>query len=157
MREQTAEYEFVKKTMHRGIGVMMTFIVTNLIYAPFMFCAFFMPKEVSITLSSFAAGIIAMIVSLRLTAINAEERSYSLASLLIYYPIEIKLIRCAIYRRILLTFLGELAVCTLPMLMLSIRFNLAIFLGNIIALAVTYFVISVLVIELNLRRISNLE
>ena len=157
MREQTAEYEFVEKMMHKGIGFMMTFVITNFIYAPFMFCAFFMPKEVSITFSSLAAGIIALMISFRLTAINAEERSYSLASLLIYYPIEIELIRCAIYRRILVTFLGELAFCTLPMLMLSIRFNLEIFLGNIIVLAVTYFVISVLIVELNLRHIRNLE
>lgn len=145
------QLEFDEIIFHRNDTMLIYFGLSNIIYFVAMLFGCIMPLQASLVLASVQAMIVALLELSLIAYSKYEDKWYSIARILSYYPTKRINIRISRYRILLRYMVIQLAITALPMIAFFYYFDLVKFIAIITTVASTMGIIGIVGIELSIR------
>lgn len=145
------QFGFDKIIFNRNDTMLLYFGLSNIIYFIAMLFGCIMPIQVSALISSVQATLIALIELSLIAYTRYDDKWYSVARMLRFYPTKLVNIRISRYRILLRYMVIELAITAIPMIAFFYYFDLLKFLAILATVACTMSVIGIIGIELSIR------
>lgn len=142
--------KLLKELVDTNSTLMLTFVLTDMLYISIMFLVYEMPIAGVIGLSVCAGGIISGILMTKATSVTGVEGMEPLAGKLCYFPVDKQTIRKTQYRMAFKITGIQMLLTMIPLVVMAFHFKLQNALAALFCTAFMMLMTGMFCIELNL-------
>lgn len=145
------QIDFDEIVFNKNDIMIVCFGLSNILYFITMLFGCMMPIKISVLIASFQATFIALIELSLIAYTKYDDKWYSVAKILSFYPTKRVNVRISRYRILLRYMVIELAITAIPMIAFFYFFDLVKFITIVATVAATMSIIGIIGIELSIR------